>query len=74
MRDLIYSPVNEGSKMGNRKKKSCSFEFGRIVEGNVLNNMLKVPACRRWVLTKSVQKEIILISQLSMKNADANIK
>ena len=41
------SPVNEGSKMANRKKNRVVLKFGRIVEGNVLNNILKVPAGRR---------------------------
>ena len=47
---FIYSPVNEGSKMANRKKKKKNrlvLKFGRIVEGNVLNNILKAPAGRR---------------------------
>ena len=42
------SPVNESSKMANRKKNRVVLKFGRIVEGNVLNNILKVPAGRRW--------------------------
>ena len=43
-----YSPVNGGLKMANRKKNRVVLKIGRIVEGNALNNILKVPAGRRW--------------------------
>ena len=43
----LNSPVNEGSKMANRKKNRVVLKFGRFVEENVLNNILKVPAGRR---------------------------
>ena len=43
---LISNPVKIAKK--ERKKKKCVvWKFGRIVEGNVLNNILKVPADRR---------------------------
>ena len=42
-----YSPVNGGLKMANRKKNRVVLKIGRIVEGNALNNILKVPAGRR---------------------------
>ena len=42
-----FSPVNEGSKIANRKKNRVVLKIGRIVEGKVLNNILKVLAGRR---------------------------
>ena len=47
----LISPVNEGSKMANRNKNRVVLKFGRIVERSVLNNILKVPADRRWAGT-----------------------
>ena len=43
----LNSPVNEDSKMANRKQNRVALKFGRIVEGNILNNILKVPNNRR---------------------------
>ena len=44
---FFNSPVNECSKMASRKKYSVVLKFGKIVDGNVLNNMPKVCVDRR---------------------------